>query len=196
MLKSEILNLSERTRMFRSRLWIGVGIIALLLSGCMIGTHGPHWDTAGHMRSSAETFVKEFDKEGASVALEVPSQRTHGISTLTVKVNETATGKPISGAKVIASIRRVEALSASTERDASETSEKGIYKLDYAFETSGLYEFTIKVWVGEDRSGLPLILSATEEVYSQGGAMMNSSTAPWVILGGIGMALIMILMVV
>ena len=196
MLQSETLNLSERTRMFSRRLWISVGIIALLLSGCMIGTHGPHWDTAGHMPSSAETVVKEFDKEGASVALEVPSQRMHGISTLTVKVNETATGKPISGAKVIASIRRVEALSASTERDASETSEKGMYKFDCVFETSGLYEFTIKVWVGEDRSGPPLILSATEEIYSQGGAMMNSSTAPWVIWGGIGMALIMILMVV
>src|SRR5581483_11506805 len=184
MLKSETLNLSERTRMFRSRFWISVGIIALLLSGCMIGTHGPHWDTAGHMRSSAETFVREFEKEGASVALEVPSQRMHGISTLTVKVNETATGKPISGAKVIASIRRVEALSASTERDASERSEKGMYKFDYVFETSGLYEFTVKVWIGEDRSGPPLILSATEEIYSQG-AMMNSSTAPWVISGGI-----------
>ena len=182
--------------MLKSWVWMSVGMMALSLSGCMIGMHGPDSDPARHMGPLTKTVVREFEKEGVSVALEVPSQRMHGISPLTVKVNETATGKPISGAKVNASIRRVEAPSAPTERDASETSEKGMYKFDYVFETSGLYEFTVKVWIGEDRSGPPLILSATEEIYSQGGAMMNSSTAPWVILGGIGMALIMILMVV
>lgn len=182
--------------MLKSWVWMSIGMMVLSLSGCMIGMHGSDSDPARHMGPLTKTVVREFEKEGVSVTLEVPSQRMHGISTLTVKVDETATGKPISGAKVIASIGRVEAPSAPTERDASERSEKGMYKFDYAFETSGLYEFTVKVWIGEDRSGPPLILSATEEIYSQGGAMMNSSTAPWVILGGIGMALMMILMVV
>ncbi|MGB3940871.1 MAG: FixH family protein [Candidatus Manganitrophaceae bacterium] len=176
--------------MLKSRIWLGIGIVKLSLNGCMIGMHGPDSDPTRHMGRLTKTFVKE----GVSVALEIPGRRMNAISVLTVKINETATGKPISGAKVLGSIERVDGVSsAPTEPEASETSEKGIYKLDYAFETSGLYEFTIKAWVGEDRSGPPMTLSATEEIYSQGGAMMNSSTAPWVILGGIGMALTMIL---
>lgn len=171
--------------------------MVLSLSGCMIGMHGPDSDPARHRGSLTKTVVREFEKEGASVALEVPSQRMHGISTLTVKVNETATGKPISGARVPASIKRVEGLSSSPiEREASEISAEGIYRIDYAFEAASLYEFTIKVWIGEDRNGPPPILSAREEIRVQNSAVMNSSTAPWVILGGIGMALIMILMAV
>ncbi len=182
-----------------------LGIFSLPLSGCMMGMRGMDHGSSHQMQGHAKTGEKEITETDARLSLDVPPVSTDKETTLVLTVSRIREGKPITGAKVIFLIERAgesgdvhaeHNFSPAVERPAEEIAGKGIYQLRYRFEEPGLYRITGEVWIdGLDASASPMTISVAQEAVVDERRNTADTTATMTVIGGIGMAIMMLLMV-
>jgi hypothetical protein len=182
-----------------------VGILALPLSGCMMWTHGNDHGSSHQMPERAKTIEKEIPEADARLSLAVPLISAGDEATLILTTSRIQDGTPITGAKVVFLVERMQQpgaehaehhITAVAEREAEETAGKGVYQSRHRFEGPGLYRITGRVWIGsKEAAAAPLAISITQEVGQREGHETDKSTTSMVVIGGIGMAVMMLIMV-
>lgn len=186
-------------------LFIMLAIFILPLNGCMMWMHGMERDASSQKQQPAKTVVKEFAEKDVSLSLDVPLLTLRDEAILVLRAGYVQSGAPISGAKVSFIVEQIERpgkehaghhIKAAAEREAKEIEGKGVYQLKHKFEEHGLYRITARVWIGEkEGAAAPLTITITQEADRQEGHSGKKSITPWVVIGGIGMAVMMVLMV-
>ncbi len=181
-----------------------VGILTLPLSGCMMAMHGDH-GSSHQMQGQARTVEKEIPEKDARLSLDVPPISAGDESTLILTASRIQDGAPITGAKVSFLVERMQQpgaehaehhIATGAERDAEEIAGKGVYQLRYRFEEHGLYRITGRVWIsGMDGSVTPMTIAVTQEAGQREGHETGKSTTSMVVIGGIGMAIMMLIMI-
>ncbi len=182
-----------------------VGILALALSGCMMAMHGMDHGSSHQMQGHARTIEKEIPEADARLSLDVPLISAGDEATLILTTSRIQDGTPITGAKVVFLVERMQQpgaehaehhITAGAEREAEEIAGKGVYQLRYTFEEHGLYRITGRVWIDRgDASVTPLTIAVTQEASQREGHESGKSTTSMVVIGGIGMAVMMLIMV-
>lgn len=182
-----------------------VGILALPLSGCMMAMHGMDHGPSHQRQGHARTIEKEIPEKDARLTLDVPPISTGDEATLVLSASRIQDGTPITGAKVVFLVERLQEpgtehaehhVTAGAESQAEEIAGKGKYQLRYRFGEHGLYRITGKVWTdGGDASPTPLVIAVTQEVNQGEGHETGKSTTSIVVIGGIGMAIMMLIMI-
>lgn len=184
---------------------IALGIAVFPFNGCtMLGMHGMGHNSARHERQPVRTLIRELQNDDATVAVEFSTFSASQESMISVSVRDTKSGQPISGADITVLIEKVERATAEgeehreiivSERLLEEPGEMGTSRLRHRFDRQGLYEITVKAWVSNDDMAVPpLIISITHEVAHPKSSMDHMGITSIAILGGIGMALLMIVM--
>ncbi len=181
-----------------------LGIFSLPLSGCMMGMHGMDHGSS-HQMGHAKTVEKEIPEQDARLSLDVPALSAGDEATLVLIAGRSLDGTPITGAKVVFLIEQLQQpgaehaehhATAGVEREAEEVAGKGVYQLRYRFEEHGPYRITGRVWInGTDESAAPMTIAVTQEVGQREGTETGKSTASMVMIGGIGMAIMMLIMI-
>jgi len=84
----------------------------------------------------------------------------------------------------------------SDEREAEEIAGKGIYQVRYKFVEQGLYRITAHARI-ETKEAIPapLKIAIVQDVGRREGHENEESVTPWMVVGGIGMAVMMLMMV-
>jgi len=178
--------------------FFGMFGITALLNGCMMWMPGMEHDTDMRKQQPAKTVVKEFAEKDVTLNLDVPPLAVGQGAALVAKVSRVQREAPILGAQVTFVIEREAEphhFTIVAEREADEVAGKGEYRVRYTFEEPGLYRITARVWTGEKAQAEPLAISITQDVHRQGGHKAEGSTTPLVIIGGVVMAVMMVLMV-
>ena len=181
-----------------------IGLSILSLNGCMMmGMRGMDGSYYYPNQGPGRTVVKEFIDSNVRITLEVPPLRVRMVSTFSVQINETRSGNPVSGSKVTFIIRQIDRHSSKRadhqvviipEQEAREVDDNGVYLGKFLVEEQGVFEIVAKVWLsGEDTHNSPLVINATQEVGYIGNLMDRRSQTVLMVLGGIGMAGIMAL---
>lgn len=188
-----------------SPLSLMLGIIALPLSGCMMAMHGIEHDSFQQKPQPAKTVEKELTERDVILSLHIPLLSMGEESTFTLRVNRISTGTPVTGAKVAFLFEQIQAgkehaghyLKTFTEHKADEIAEEGVYQLKYISEEHGLYRITARVWMGEEvETATPLTIALTQKVtVVQANHRAKNSITPMVVIGGIAMAVMMLIMV-
>ena len=159
-------------------LFIMLAIAILPLSGCMMWMHG---DMSGEhgARGTAQgqTFVKETRHDNIKISAEVPPLWEGKEASLTLRIEDALSGKPIAGAIVDVVIRRAEheehaevqhgahEAQAVTSGRAAESAGKGVYVFSRKFAEPGWYEITFTI-TGLQEKGVaaPVSLTVKKEV--------------------------------
>ena len=177
---------------------------ALMLNGCMMWMPGMGHDTDMGKQQPAKAVVKEFAEKDVTLSLDVPPLAVGREAALVAKVSRVRREAPIPGAQVTFVIEREaqpgegragRLFTIVAEREAGEIAGKGAHQLRYTFEEPGLYRITARVWTGEKAQAEPLAISIIQDVHRQEGHKAEGSTTPLVIIGGVVMAVMMVLMV-
>ena len=184
------------------------GFFVLLLSGCgyMMAMHGMDHGYVLQKKQPVRTVVKEFAEKDVTLSFDVPPLSIGEEVTIVLRGTRTQSGAPISGAKVSFLIEQIEQAGGehvehhaktTAEREADKITEKGIYLLKYRFEEHGMYRITARVWISEKEGAeMPLTIVFTQNVDRHEGHGTGKSVTPWVVIGGIGMAVMMLLIMV
>lgn len=187
-------------------LLFALGTLALLLSGCMaMCMHGMMPHTSAHQdrrdHQGNAPLVEEMRASEVSIVLEVPPLTAGEESILSVKIYDLRSRAPLAGAQVSFLIQQAEHPAAGSAghaaheipaRRAEEAAEKGIYQLKHVFAEAGVYQIAAEVWIdGEDQAASPLVIKATREVGHREHTGHSPGISPMAVLGGIGMALMM-----
>ena len=177
------------------------GIAVLPLSGCMMGMmHG--MDHEPSHQQPAKSTVKEFADKDVTLTLEVSPFVVGEDATFILKAYPMHRETPLSGAKVTYRIERIEKsvnerpeqhIGAAEEREANEIAEKGVYQLRYRVDEGGLYKITARLLMAGRDDAAPLSVSLTQETGHHGNHDEKTGDT-WMIIGGIGMALMMAIM--
>jgi hypothetical protein len=85
-------------------------------------------------------------------------------------------------------IERIAGPRAGVELEASET-QRGTYEAAYRFEERGSYRITARLVTAEEPEAAPLTIAVTGEAGAHAG---KRDSTLWMVLGGIGMAAMMI----
>ncbi len=181
------------------------GITTVSLSGCMMWMHGMDHGPSHQMPERAKTIEKEIPEKDARLTLDVPSLSAGEEATLVLTVSRIRNGAPLTGASVVFLIERLRQPAAghadfdivtSEEHKAEEISDKGIYQLRYKFGEQGLYRITAQARI-ELKEGVPALLkiALVQDVGRREGHYNEASVTPWMVVGGIGMAVMMLFMV-
>lgn len=177
---------------------------ALMLNGCLMWMHGMEHDADMPKQQPAKTAVKEFAEKDVTLSLDVPPLAVGQEAALVAQVSRVQREATIPGAQVTFVIEREaqpgegragRLFTIIAEREAGEIAEKGAHQLRYTFEEPGLYRITARVWTGEKARAEPLAISIIQDAQRQEGHKAEGSTTPLVIIGGVVMAVMMILMV-
>ena len=83
----------------------------------------------------------------------------------------------------------------SDEREAEEIAGKGVYRVRYRFGEQGLYITALARIEVEEGVRAPLKIAIVQDVGRQEGHDSEASVTPWMLIGGIGMTVMMLLMV-
>lgn len=179
-----------------------IGIIALPLNGCMMGMHG--MDHEPSRQHPAKSIEKEFADKDMTLTLDVSPFVIGEDATLALRVYHMQRGTPVSGAKVTYRIERIEKsggehaehhVSATEGREADEIAGKGVYQLRYRVDEGGIYKITARIWMeGRDEAAAPLSVSLTQET-DRHGKHDETTRNTWMIIGGIGMAVMTAVMI-
>ena len=160
----------------------------------------------GHARAPGPRTMKEVRSHNLAVTLEVPPLFTGQEETLTVRVSELASSAPVGGASVSVLVgwldprsggRAVEELASTTSLQATEGSEKGVYRATHRFENQGANQILAEVRAREPQPGEPPIVVdvAVRPIVFDGRPMGGARSAmPMLVLGGLAMAVMMGLM--
>jgi hypothetical protein len=191
-------------------LWAAtVALLALpfIVSGCML-MHAGMGDMMGHgsghgNHPSGSAIIKEVEKDGLKIMLEVPPLASSQEATLLVKVVDANSGFPRSNARVrvrIAPSPKHDSSHGGTmtrpsakELEATEGKDRGVYEVKHIFDEPGSYEITAFITVPEAMSS-PAEVSVVQEVAHKKGPLSKEETT-WLVLGGVGMGLMMVLMI-
>ena len=182
-----------------TRLLLLSGIMVLPLNGCMMWMHGMDHEEPSLARHG-KSAVKEFSERDITVTLEVTPFVIGEDSAFTLAARQIQQGKPLSGAKVIYRIERTESsgdhtgVSESEEREADEIGQKGLYHLRYRVREPGIYKITALLSMEGMTEAPPLSVSLTRET----GPLEDHdrvSRNTWMIIGGVGMAAMMAIMI-
>lgn len=180
-----------------------VAALTLILSGCML-MHAGMDDTMGHgsgdrSHQAGSMVVKEVEKEGLKITMEVPPLSASQESTLLVKIADANTGEPKSNARIQMTAVALARHDSSHEVensppatfDAYEGKSKGVYEARYKFEKAGSYKVTALITLSDVLSS-PAKVSVVQEIGNKKESSISKTT--WMVLGGIGMVLMMGLM--
>ncbi len=86
-------------------------------------------------------------------------------------------------------------VSATDEREAHEIAGKGVYQLRYHVHEGGIYKITARLRMeGSAEAAAPLSVSLTQET-DRHGNHDETSRNTWMVIGGIGMAAMMAIMI-
>jgi hypothetical protein len=157
------------------------------------------------MPERVKTIEKEIPEKDTRLSFDVSTFSTEDEATLVLTASRIGGGMPITGAKAVFFIERMQQpgtkhaehnISTVVEREAEEIAGKGMYRLRYRFGEHGLYRITGRVWTdGRDASPTPLVIAVTEEVNQREGHEAGKSATSMVMIGGIGMVLMMLIMI-
>lgn len=189
--------------MFRTHILTGLHAIpvailvvgALGLNGCMLMhmAHGGHGSHGGHQ--AVEGIVKEREADDFIVRLEVPALYAGQEAHLRVKIIDVRQSKFVEAERVLVRVQRQgETDEALVEKDAAGSLTQGVYQVKHTFAKAGLYDIsaTADLLSGQARQ---MDVTVTQEVAEHAGKSPKKLTKPFLILGGIGMGLMMVLMV-
>jgi hypothetical protein len=180
-----------------------VSILILPLSGCMMWTHGMDHGPSRQSPERAKTIEKEIPEKDARLTLDVPPLFAGEEATLVLTAGRIQNGAPLTGATVtflIERLRQPEAGHAdydvvtSDEREAEEIADNGIYQARYKFGEQGLYRITALARIEADVQ-TPVKIAIVQDAGQREGHDNDASVTLWMIVGGIGMAAMMLLMV-
>jgi hypothetical protein len=166
----------------RLLLLAAIAAVPLLLGGCMMGMHGG--DHGGGM--PARTIVKELSSEGIILSLDAPRPAAGKETELVLKAERIRDGAPVTGGRASFVIPRPEG-GAEVEREAVET-QPGTYAASYRFDGHGPYRVTARLATAEQPER-PLTITVGVEAGDHGG---KKGSTLWMVLGGIGMAAMML----
>jgi hypothetical protein len=183
----------------RTLLWLAA-LGTPFVAGCFMHPLGH-----GHPRARepGTAIVKEVQGEATTVTLEIPPLDAGKEATLTVRVRDNRTGEPVSGAKVALTIAAPGPRGRVAEQDAAGStthvapaeSPKGVYRVTHEFESAGPYEILVEVHArAEAMHEFPIIVSARADVGMPAERGVRASTLPMLVIGGIGMAAMMVIM--
>ena len=181
------------------------GITAVPLSGCMMWMPGTGHGSTHQMPVRAKTIEKEIPEKDARLTVDVPPLTAGEEATLVLTASRIQNGTPLTGAMVNFLFERVRRTAAehadydvmtSEECEAEELAGKGIYQVRYKFGEQGLYRITAQARI-EAKEGVqaPLKIAIVQDVGRHEGHDNEASVTPWMVVGGIGMAVMMLLMV-
>jgi len=181
------------------------GITAVPLSGCMMWMPGMDHGPSHQMPERAKTIEKDIPEKDARLILDVPPLSAGEEATLAFTAGRIRNGAPITGAAVTFLIERLRQPAAehadydvvtSDERTAEELAGKGIYQVRYKFGEQGLYRITARARIEADVPA-PVKIAIVQDVGRREGHDHDNeaSVTPWMVVGGIGMAVMMLLMV-
>ena len=184
---------------------IVLGIFILPLCGCMMGMHGMEDHGPSHkMSERAKTFEKEIHEKDVKLTLDVPALYAEEEAVLVLTASRILDGTPLTGATVTFLVERLRQspdgssvydVVTSDEREAEEVASKGIYQVRYKFGEQGLYRITAHMGTGEKESpSAPMTISLTQNAGGHEGRNTGESMTPWMVIGGIGMAVMMLFM--
>ncbi len=167
--------------------------------------HGMDHGPSHHMPGRAKTIEKEIPEKDARLTLDVPSLSAGEEATLVLTIGRIRNGAPLTGASVVFLIERLRQPAAghadfdmvtSEEHKAEEIADKGVYEVRYKFEEQGLYRITAQARI-EAKEGVPasLKIAIVQDVGGREGHDNEASVMPWMVVGGIGMAVMMLFMV-
>jgi len=173
-----------------------------LMRGCGGGMgHVDHAGDANHGEHAASAaLVKEVQRDDLTVTLEVPPLRAGEAAFLTVRVHDSQTGEPQSGALVLVVVRALEpparedaegASPATAVPRQSEGGGRGVYQLTHRFEEAGRYEILAKVQAGDEGLDRPPVVVVVEQHVAPESPGAGRFKTPMLVLGSIGMALMM-----
>lgn len=175
-----------------------LGTSILSLSGCMaMGMHGMEHGSAHQGQHASKAVFEEARLGDLAISLEVPPLPAGIESTLSVKVIHTSSGEPVSGAKVTVAISQLTPLAGHHpatlfEGRAEEGTTRGVYSMKHVFAEQGPHDIVARIWVnGEDASGAPVRVAATQEVQRHDNATGRMDALPMGVLYGVGMVLMM-----
>jgi hypothetical protein len=182
-----------------------LSILVLSLNGCMMWMPGMGHGPSHQMPERAKTIEKEIPEKDAKLTLDVPSLFVGEEATLVLTASSIRNNTPLTGATVTFLVERLRQHAAehadydvvtSDEREAEEIAGKGIYQVRYKFAEQGPYRITAHARI-ERREGFPasMELSIVQDVVRREGHDSEESVTPWMVVGGIGMAVMMLLMV-
>ncbi len=175
-----------------------LGIYSLLLSGCMMGMHGMDHGPSHQMPGQARTIEKDVPEQDTRLSLDVPPLSAGNEATLVLTAARIQSNAPLTNARVTFTIGRAPQagvepadghIPEADEREAEEIPRKGVYQLRYKFEEQGLYRITARV-----RTGTASPMTITLAQNAGGEVHAEESMMPWMIIGGIGMAVMMLFM--
>jgi hypothetical protein len=179
-----------------------LGILILPLSGCMMWMPGAGHSSSHQMPERAKIIEKEIPEKDARLTLDVPSLSAGEEATLVLTASRIQNGAPLTGATVTFLIERLRQpesehadydVAASDEREAEEIAGKGIYQARYKFGEQGLYRITALARI-EAGAPPPVEIAIVRDAGRREGHDNDASVTPWMIIGGIGMAALMLLM--
>ena len=182
---------------FLTRVIFIFGITVLPLGGCMMGMHG--MDHEPSRERPAKSTEKEFADKDITLTLDVSSFVIGEDATLALNAYHIQRGTPVSGAKVTYRIERIEKSGgehrAIEEREADEITGKGVYQSRYRVHEGGTYKITARLWIeGSAEASPPLSVSLTQETAHHGNHDETTRNT-WMIIGGVGMAAMMAIMI-
>lgn len=180
-----------------------LGILILPLSGCMMWTPGMDHGSSHQIPEGAKTIEKEIPEKDTKLTLDVPTLSAGENAILVLTANRLRNGTPLTGATVTFLIERLRQPAAehadydvvtSDKREAEEIAGKGVYQVRYNFGEQGLYMITALAQI-EAGVPAPVKIAIMQDVGRREDRGTEESVTPWMIVGGIGMAVMMLLMV-
>lgn len=195
----------------RSLFLILVGsVLSFYSSGCMmIGMHGMGGMHDSHEidEQKSEFIVKEIYKEGLIITTKFPSVVRDNNAIFSVTVLKESTNQPAEDAEVYIEINKLDETVTDhhQHQDKSENEQarirfeqikKGYFELTKIFSTEGTYQIKVAIIPGENM-GLEKsveIIGSFDVVSPHHSADKDSSINPLYIIGGIGMAVVMVFM--
>lgn len=176
----------------------GISVGVILLGGCMMmgGMDGMHGMEPDAPAPAAPAAIEEIRTDDLHAALEVPAAAPGEEVVLTVRLRETETAEPVSGADVTFTVVPAEQ-GEDAQLQAGEAVEAGAYQVSHTFKETGSHEVTAEIRTGEGGTGSESVaLTATHSVApaASDGSERRSLLLPLAIIAGVGMAVVMVLM--
>ncbi len=180
-----------------------VALSTILFSSCMhMGMTTMH-DGGGHQAKPESTIEKEVIDGDVKAVVRLPLMEVASEAVITLKLTNTKTAQPLSGAKVQFSVQ----YHADTESHKSGSGEQmresgDAYTVHFKAAEAGEHTFTFVVTaIGERTLEREVTIEAKQTVAHQqheqsGGMMGMSNTSTYVIVGAVVMGAIMVAMIV
>ncbi|MBI4396579.1 MAG: hypothetical protein HY548_05755 [Elusimicrobia bacterium] len=180
-----------RRDMFGSGLFGRVGFLGILLAAGVSGMSGcmmMHMGQMSHGGSKVQMIIKERDSGEITIRLEVPPLVVSQEAVLTVRLTDSATFGPLEPRKV-----EITVSSLPEKIEAKPGRKEGDYEVRHVFTQEGKYEISARA-VFDREEVSPVSVSLTQDVHPAGHGESRKVARPLLVLGGIGMALMMLLM--